>query len=62
MFFIHGDKDDYVPTRMVYPLYDTKPNPKELWIVPGVEHAASYRILPKEYTMKVKDFVGKYIR
>ena len=62
MFFIHGDKDDYVPTRMVYPLYDAKPEPKELWIVPGAEHAASYRILPKEYTMKVKDFVVKYIR
>ena len=24
MFFIHGDKDDYVPTWMVYPLYDAK--------------------------------------
>ena len=62
MFFIHGDKDDYVPTWMIYPLYDAKSEPKELWIVPGAEHAASYRILPQEYTLKVKDFVGKYIR
>lgn len=25
MFFIHGDADDYVPTAMVYPLYEAKP-------------------------------------
>lgn len=62
MFFIHGDKDDYVPTRMVYSLYDAKPEPKELWIVPDAEHAASYRIHLKEYTLKVKEFVNKYIR
>lgn len=34
MLFIHGDKDTYVPTWMVYPLYEAKPEPKELWIVP----------------------------
>ena len=32
MFFIHGDKDDYVPTWMVYKLYEAKPQPKALWL------------------------------
>ena len=30
MFFIHGDKDTYVPTWMVYPLYEAKSAPKQL--------------------------------
>ena len=62
MFFIHGDADTYVPTRMVYPLYKAKSEPKELWIVPGATHAMSYKDYPQEYTERVKKFVGKYIR
>ncbi|WP_300728668.1 alpha/beta hydrolase [uncultured Bacteroides sp.] len=61
MFFIHGDKDDYVPTWMVYKLYDAKPQPKEIWVVPGADHAHSYRYYPEEYTEHVKRFVNKYI-
>lgn len=62
MFFIHGDADTYVPTRMVYPLYSAKPEPKAIWITRGVEHAVSYKTYPKEYTKKVGKFVGKYIK
>lgn len=61
MFFIHGDKDTYVPTWMVYDLYDAKPGEKELWVVPGVEHANSYWDHTQEYVDKTKKFVGKYI-
>ena len=61
MFFIHGDKDTYVPTWMVYPLYEAKSNPKELWIVPGATHAVSYKENKTEYTNRVKNFVDKYI-
>ncbi|EKC72591.1 alpha/beta hydrolase [human gut metagenome] len=61
MLFIHGDKDTYVPTWMVYPLYEAKPEPKELWIVPGAAHALSYKENKQEYTDKVRKFVGQYI-
>ena len=61
MLFIHGDADTFVPTWMVYPLYEAKPAPKELWIVPGAEHAAAYKENPETYTRKICDFVGKYI-
>ena len=61
MFFIHGDKDDFVPTWMVYEVYDAKPQPKELWVVPGADHATSYLRYPQLYTEKVAAFVGKYI-
>lgn len=61
MLFIHGDADGYVPTRMVYPLYEAKPGEKELWVVPGAAHAVSYRDNREEYTRRVKAFVEKYI-
>ncbi len=60
MLFIHGDKDTYVPTWMVYPLYEAKPEPKELWIVPGAAHAVSYQENKQEYTDRVRAFVGRY--
>ena len=50
MFFIHGDKDTYVPTWMVYPLYEAKSAPKQLWIVPGAAHAVSYKENKEEFT------------
>ena len=61
MLFIHGDKDTYVPTWMAYSLYEAKPEPKELWIVPGAAHAVSYKENKQEYTDRVRAFVGRYI-
>lgn len=60
MLFIHGDKDDFVPTKMVYPLYQAKPGVKELFIGKGSIHAKTYRDHRKEYVRIVKDFVGRY--
>ena len=64
MFFIHGDNDDYVPTWMVHPLYQAKPDPKELWLVPDAQpqHARSYMHNREVYTEKVKTFTSKYIQ
>lgn len=61
MLFIHGGSDTYVPTHMVYPLYQDKPGIKEIWIPRGVEHAESYKDCRKEYTEKVRNFTSKYI-
>ena len=61
MLFIHGDKDDYVPTYMVYRLYAAKPAPKELWVVPGAAHAVSYKEHPIAYTERVRHFVQEYM-
>lgn len=61
MLFIHGDTDTFVPTWMVYPLYEAKPAPKELWVVPGAEHAVAYKENSEAYTRKIGDFVSKYI-
>ncbi|MCM1078182.1 MAG: alpha/beta hydrolase [Bacteroidales bacterium] len=59
MLFIHGDKDSFVPTWMVYKLYAAKPSPKELWIAPGTKHARAYLDHPKEYTARVTAFLAE---
>jgi len=61
MLFIHGDRDDFVPTRMVRRLYAAKPAPKALWIVPGAAHAESYHDRPQEYTRRVGRFLAPYM-
>ncbi len=57
MLFIHGDKDTYVPTAMVYPLYEAKPQPKALYIARGAWHAAAYYTNKKEYRRQVEEFL-----
>ncbi len=61
MMFIHGESDDYVPTSMVYPLYEAHTGVKELWVVPDAEHAVSYRDNPDEYLHRVGWFVANNI-
>lgn len=57
MLFIHGSKDEFVPTEMVYRLYDAKPSKKQLWITEGAGHAESYLMHKEEYIQRVKDFL-----
>lgn len=61
MLFIHGSADDYVPTDMVRPLYNAKPQPKALWVAPGAGHAKSYTTHPEEYTRRVAAFLTPYM-
>ena len=58
MLFIHGNKDTFVPTEMVYRLYDAKPPKKELWIADGAKHAESYLMHKDEYLQHVRDFLN----
>lgn len=56
MLFIHGANDDYVPTKMVYELYQTTTAPKWLWIVPQAGHAEAYKCQPETYTNRITQF------
>lgn len=61
MLFIHGDKDDFVPYRMLQPLYEAKRNGrKAIFIAKGSVHAMAYSDHHEEYTRKVKEFVDGY--
>lgn len=62
MLFIHGGSDDFVPTSMVYELYDAYGGEyKDLLIVEGAGHAESYRVNSEAYEAKVKEFADKFI-
>ena len=58
--FIHGGKDHFVPTEMIYQNYAATNAPKELWIAPLAGHALSYPMYKTEYQKKVKAFLHKY--
>ena len=62
MLFIHGSRDNFVPTRMVYPNYKATRGPKEIWVAPGAKHAKSFSKHPKEYKRRVATFLAKYVK
>ncbi len=60
--FIHGDKDDYVPTYMVYKLFKACRAKKELLIINNAKHAQCYKTNTKLYESRVKQFLSQYIK
>lgn len=63
MLFIHGGIDDFVPTKMVYELYNNCNAPdKDILIVEGAAHAESYPVNSASYEEKINNFAEKYIK
>ncbi|GHV02323.1 alpha/beta hydrolase [Spirochaetia bacterium] len=60
--FIHGEADTFVPTKMVYPLYEACAAPKELYVVPGAGHGKACQTDPAEYEKRVSQFLEKYVQ
>ena len=54
MLFIHGDRDDFVPSWMVQPLYEAKPGSKQLWITTDCGHNDSSARHTEEYIKAVR--------
>lgn len=61
MLFIHGAKDTFVPTKMVYQNYKATKGPKQLWIVKGAQHAKSYATAPDAYRQHITKFLQRYV-
>ncbi len=62
MLFIHGGKDDFVPTYMGSQLYAfCGSEHKELYIAPTAAHAESYPFHSDEYEARINSFAEKYI-
>lgn len=62
VLFIHGADDKFVPTHMVYLLYEACTSEKDLLIVPGAEHAESYRVGKEAYDSKTDEFIARFIK
>ena len=60
IYFIHGGSDDFVPTEMVYTLYEAAPVEKEIWIVEKADHADSLYDAKKEYIKRSLAFCERY--
>lgn len=62
MLFIHGDADLFVPTEMVYELYENGPAEKKLYIVPGAGHGLARQADPANYDKEVIRFINHYVK
>lgn len=59
MYFAHGDKDDFVPSYMVYKCYDAKPGFKMINIYENSIHARSVVNHKQQYFKDIKEFLEK---
>ena len=60
ILFIHGSKDTFVPTEMVYTVYEAACCEKQLLVVEGAGHGSSAATDSELYWSTVFDFLGKY--
>jgi len=59
--FIHGDKDDFVPTWMGYENYDAcASEEKDLLLMEDAGHAESYFLHTEEYETAVRSFLEEW--
>jgi len=61
MLFIHGDRDIFVPTSMVYELYACCRTEKQLLLISGAGHGDAYLTDPQTYTRELTTFIGTYM-
>lgn len=61
ILIIHGDDDLYVPCEMAHKIYDACASEKELVIIHGAPHAASYVVDKETYTDAAIRFIEKHI-
>lgn len=60
ILFIHGDKDDFVPTWMSEKNYEACNSEKQLLIVKNADHAESYYTDTEAFENAVKSMIEKY--
>jgi pimeloyl-ACP methyl ester carboxylesterase len=60
-FFIHGQRDSYIPSSQAELLYCLAHEPKYLWIVPGARHNESVVIQPVQYAQRVTAFFDRHL-
>ncbi len=60
--FIHGEKDEFVPYRMIDLNYNAAACEKEKLSIPDAEHAESHLVHPEIYWPEVWKFIDKYVK
>lgn len=58
--FIHGTSDTNITPLNSQRLYEKAADPKELWLVEGVEHVQAIDTHPDDYQQRVLDFLSRF--
>ena len=61
LLIIHGEGDSMVPVEHAHQLYQRAGEPRDLWIVPGVEHCGGYFLDRPAYCHRVITFFEQYL-
>lgn len=61
IYFIHGDKDEFVPFSMLDTLYKAANSPKEKYVVKGAGHGFASSVDGDTYWDNVFHFINKYM-
>ena len=61
IFFIHGEKDSYIPVQQTRLLYAQAAHPKYIWIVPGAKHNQAAIAEPAPYADRTVAFFDRYL-
>ncbi len=61
MFFIHGERDSYIPEELSRMLYALASQPKYLWVVSGAKHNQSVDVVPHEYARRTLEFFDLFL-
>lgn len=61
VFFVHGEKDSYLPVEQSRLLYALAPQPKFLWIAPNARHSQAAVLHPDTYNALTRRFFDDYL-
>jgi len=61
MFFIHGEKDSYLPVEQSRLLYAIAAQPKWMWVAPRARHNQAVVLHPERYAALTRDFFDRYL-
>ncbi|MBI5864139.1 MAG: alpha/beta fold hydrolase [Planctomycetes bacterium] len=61
IFFIHGEKDSYLPVEQSRLLYALAPQPKHLWIAPSAKHNQAVICHPEIYARLTREFFDEHL-
>ncbi len=61
MYFIHGEKDSYLPVEQSRRLYALAGQPKHFWVAPDARHNQAVVIHPEVYARMTVGFFDRYL-
>ena len=61
VLIVHAVEDRLIPVADAEALYAAAGEPKELWLVPEIDHACAFLHAPDEYTRRIDAFFRKWL-